>query len=359
MHFSPGHIINNAPSITTTIAVIGAAVLFAITAHSILFAVIGYIGKRRDNVLYQSLIARTKNAARWCILLFAVAIAIPINAKLIDVREPGYVKAMIAPLTILFLTWLFIRFTDVLEDIIYANYHVNRTDPRAKSIMTQFQLLKRIIIVVIMVFAVGFALMSFPQIHKFGTAILASAGIVGIIVGVAAQRSVANLLAGIQIALTGPVRIGDAVVVEEEYGTVEEITLTYVVVKVWDNRRIVLPIVYFIEKPFQNWSRESVSQLGTVLLYADHTIPVEDIRAELLRLLGESPKWNGETASLQVTKTTHDSVELRAVMSARPENLWDLRCDIREKLLAFVRNTHPRSLPKIRAEIERPDGENS
>ena len=354
MDFLPRFIVTHAQAITTTVAILGGAFLFGLVAHSVLFSILRYLGKRRATVLYPALVTRTRNAARWCILLFAVNIVLPVIENIISAKAFGMVRSAIAPLIIVSLSWLLIRFTDVLEDMVYENYHISRDDLRAKSIITQFQLLKRIIIIGIVVFAVGTVLMTFDHIRQFGTAILASAGIVGIIVGMAAQRSVANLLAGIQIALTESIRIGDAVVVEGEYGTVEEITLTYVVVKIWDNRRMVLPIVYFIEKHFQNWSREPATLLGTVYLYTDHTIPVEEIRGELLRLLKESPKWDGSAAGLQVTGTTHNAVELRALMSARPEDLWDLRCDIREQLIAFIRNRYPESLPKVRAEIKSP-----
>lgn len=347
------YIISHMNVIALTVVILGASILFGLLVHSIMYGTFRYLGKRRESVLYPALIKHTRNAAMWCILLFAVNIVLPITENLISARAFGMVRSAIAPLIIVTLSWLLIRFTDVLEDIVYANYHINRDDLRAKSIITQFQLIKRIIIIGIVVFAVGTVLMTFDRIRQFGTAILASAGIVGIIVGIAAQRSVANLLAGIQIALTSPIRIGDSVIVEGEFGTVEEITFTYVVVKIWDNRRMVLPIVYFIEKPFQNWSREPTTILGTVYLYTDHTIPVEEIRAELLRLLKESPKWDGSAAGLQVTGTSHNAVELRALMSARPDNLWDLRCDIREQLLAFIGNKYPESLPKVRAEIRK------
>ena len=341
-------------AITLTVVILGAAVLLGFLFHSILFAVFRYLGKRRGAALYPALAKHTRNAALWFILLFAVNISLPIAESAVSGKVFGMVEAAVAPLIIVTLSWLLIRFTDVLEDIVYANYHINRDDLRAKSIITQFKFLKRIIIIVIVVITVGAVLITFDRIQQIGTAILASAGIAGIIVGVAAQRSVANLLAGIQIALTEPIRIGDSVIVEGEFGTVEEITFTYVVVKIWDNRRMVLPIVYFIEKPFQNWTREPTNLLGTVYLYTDHTIPVDEIRAELLRLLKESPKWDGAAAGLQVTSITQNAVELRALMSASHHDLWDLRCHIREKLLELIRNKYPESLPKVRAEIRGP-----
>ncbi|MFA6473131.1 MAG: mechanosensitive ion channel domain-containing protein, partial [Candidatus Latescibacterota bacterium] len=206
----------------------------------------------------------------------------------------------------------------------------------------------------------GSILMTFDRIRQLGTAILASAGVAGIIIGVAAQRSVANLLAGIQIALTETVRLDDSVIVEGEYGNVEEITLTYIVVKLWDNRRMVLPIMYFIEKPFLNLTRVHTNLLGTVYLYLDYTIPANDIRNELHRLLKESPKWDGTAYGLSVTNLKEKTMELRALVSAKnSDDLWDLRCDIREKLIYFIRRNYPDVLPKIRLQMEKgkPNGE--
>jgi small-conductance mechanosensitive channel len=245
-----------------------------------------------------------------------------------------------------------VKSVGVLEDVVSRHYHLDGGDVKTRRINTQFQVLKRILIIVIVVFAIGSVLMTFDRIRQLGAAILASAGIIGIIVGVAAQRSVANLLAGIQIALTEPIRLGDSVTVEGEFGTVEEITLTYVVVRLWDNRRMVLPIVYFIEKPFQNWTREHTNLLGTIHLYMDYTVPVEEVRAEFQRLLRESPKWDGGASGFQVTDLSHNTMELRATVSAATSgDLWDLRCELRERLILFLRERYPESLPKFRAEI--------
>jgi small-conductance mechanosensitive channel len=190
-----------------------------------------------------------------------------------------------------------------------------------------------------------------------GTTILASAGIVGIVLGFASQRSIALLFAGFQIALTQPIRIDDVVIVENEWGRIEEITLTYVVVRIWDKRRLVVPISYFIEKPFQNWTRASADLLGTVYLYCDYSVPVQAVREELQRILGQSEDWDGEVCSVQVTDTTEKTMAVRALMSASDASrLWNLRCRAREKLIDFIQREFPESLPRFRAEFsEKPE----
>jgi small-conductance mechanosensitive channel len=194
--------------------------------------------------------------------------------------------------------------------------------------------------------------MSFEQIRQLGTAILASAGVLGIIIGFAAQRTISTLLAGLQIAITQPFRIDDVVIVEGEWGRIEEIALTYVVVRIWDLRRLVLPTSYFLEKPFENWTRESADILGTVYLYADYTVPVQEVKEELHRVLKSSEHWDGKVWNLQVTDMTEHTVQLRALMSAQDASAaWNLRCEVREKLLHFVQSRHPNALPKIRAEL--------
>ena len=197
-------------------------------------------------------------------------------------------------------------------------------------------------------------MMIFDNIRQLGVSLLASAGVLGIIVGLAAQRSISTLLAGLQIALTQPIRMDDVVIIEGEWGRIEEITLTYVVVRIWDLRRMVVPVTYFLEKPFQNWTRVSADLLGTVTIYTDYNIPVDALREELQRILKDSPRWDGKTWGLQVTNASERTVECRALMSAvDSSSAWDLRCEVREKMLDFLQRNYPASLPKIRAELQR------
>jgi len=193
-------------------------------------------------------------------------------------------------------------------------------------------------------------------VRQFGTSILASAGIAGIVIGFAAQRTLGNVLAGIQIALTQPLLIDDIVVVEGEFGQIEEITLTYVTVRTWDLRRMILPITYFVEKPFQNWSRVSTDLLGAVVIYLDYQAPIGELRKELKRLVENNPKWDRKVCGLQVTDTKQTTIEVRALVSATdPGKLSDLRCEVREGLIDFLCRNHPESLPRQRSVSEPPD----
>lgn len=350
-------IFQNTAAIILTSGIIFGFVLLGLFVHTAVYLVLRYLGQHRTSRIYSSIVHHTRSAARWFVIFLSLSFALPL--VLLQFPEwkttTGLAYSILNPFIIISLAWLLIKLISVLEDIVSFHYHLDQGDLKNRRINTQFQLLKRILIIVIVVFATGSILMTFDRIRQLGAAILASAGIIGIIVGVAAQRSVANLLAGIQIALTEPIRLGDSVTVEGEFGIVEEITLTYVVVKVWDNRRMVLPIVYFIEKPFQNWTREPTNLLGTILFYVDYTVPVNEVREEFLRLLREAPKWDGASSGFQVTNLNQNTVELRATVSAvNSGDLWDLRCELREKLILFLRERYPESLPKFRAEIRGP-----
>ena len=208
------------------------------------------------------------------------------------------------------------------------------------------------IVTLIVVVTICVILLSFENMRKLGTGLLTGVGVGGIIIGFAAQRSLSNLLAGFQIAFTQPLRIDDALLVEGEFGRVEEITLTYVVLHLWDERRLILPINYFIEKPFQNWTRTTAEMLGTVILYLDYAVPIEALRTEYKRLLEASPLWDKRAAAVQVTNVTDSNIEVRMLLSAgNSGDAFDLRCYIRENLILFLQNNYPESLPKTRMEL--------
>jgi small-conductance mechanosensitive channel len=256
------------------------------------------------------------------------------------------------------LAYLAIRGVNILKDRVLARYAIDRRDNlRARKIHTQIDVIHRIAIVIILLIAFSTMLMTFDKVRQLGTSILASAGIIGIILGIAAQKSIGTLIAGLQIAITQPIRLDDVVIVEGEWGKIEEITLTYVVVKIWDQRRLVVPISHFLEKPFQNWTRTTAELLGTVHLYLDYRVPIEPIRKELKRILEETPLWDRRAAGVQVTDATERTVELRALMSAADASAaWDLRCLVREKLLRYIRETFPDALPHSRVKLERGGG---
>jgi len=252
------------------------------------------------------------------------------------------------------LAWLTIQGMSVVEDLVLSRYNMDLADNlSARKMHTQVRFIKRLLITVIVVIAGASMLMVFDKVRQLGTSILASAGLVGIVVGLAAQRTISNILVGLQIALTQPIRLDDVVIIEKEWGRIEEITATYVVVKIWDERRLIVPTSYFTEKPFQNWTRVSAQLLGTVFLYLDYTVPVAAIRQELHRILQESKLWNGKVGLVQVTDATAQAMEIRLLLSADDASLsWDLRCEVREKMITFVQAHYPESLPKIRGAMQ-------
>ena len=226
----------------------------------------------------------------------------------------------------------------------------------ARKHNTQIRVLVRSADVMLILVTFGAALMTFESVRQYGISLFASAGVAGIIAGLAARPVLSNLMAGVQLAMTQPIRLYDAVVVENEYGTIEEITSTYVVVKLWDLRRMIVPLTYFIEKPFQNWTRETSALIGSVMLYVDYRAPVAVIREKFNEILKQSDKWDGATA-LQVTDLKEGTMELRCLMSARSAGqTFDLRCEVREKLIDFLQKEHPEALPHSRQISFREDG---
>ena len=227
---------------------------------------------------------------------------------------------------------------------------------RARGILTQTRVLTRTLSLVIVVIGVSAGLMVFPEVRKIGTALLASAGVLGLAVGLAAKPIVGNLLAGLQIAFTQPIRLDDVVIVEGEWGRIEEITRSYVVIKIWDERRLIVPLQYFIENPFQNWTRGSANILGTVFLWVDYRMPVDPMREELGKLCEMDPDWDHRVAIIQVTEATEKGMQLRVLMSSRDAaRNFDLRCRVREGLIEFIQAHYPQCFPVTRAEINADD----
>jgi len=255
-------------------------------------------------------------------------------------------------LLILAMGAMFIQLANSAEGAILGRYRIDIADNlAARKIHTQAKLLKKVALIVIGTFTLASMLMVFDPVRQLGASILASAGVAGIIIGFAAQHSLSTLFAGVQLALTQPIRLDDAVIVEGEWGRIEEITLTYVVVRIWDLRRLIVPVSYFIEKPFQNWTRVSADLLGSVFLYVDFTVPVKALREELDRILAASKLWDGKVKVLQVTDAKERTLELRILASASDSGrTFDLRCEVREKLVDFLQQHYPRSLPTVRTE---------
>jgi small-conductance mechanosensitive channel len=328
------------------------AVVIGLVLCVVIFAVGRRVSEKTETTLDDLVIEHAHGPARLLLPLLTLRFFVPLVEMPDQAKE--FVHQVLAVLMIIAVAWLLIRVIRVIQDVILSRYATDVSDNlRARSIQTQIRILRKIAISVIGIVAFGALLMTFPQVHQLGTSILASAGIIGIIVGFAAQRSIATLLAGLQIAFTQPIRLDDVVIVENEWGRIEEITLTYVVVRIWDLRRLILPITFFLEKPFQNWTRVSANLLGAVSIYTDYKVPVEELRKELQSLAEKSPHWDGNVCTLQVTGTTERAMEIRALVSAEDSSkAWNLRCEVREKLINFVQENYPQALPVFRAEVQ-------
>lgn len=255
-------------------------------------------------------------------------------------------------LLVAFFAVALIQAIKVFEDYLYHRFDVNKENNlRERKVRTQIVFIRKVVVTIIILVSLAIILLSFESMQKIGAGLLTGVGVGGIIIGFAAQKSLGNLLAGFQIAFTQPIRMDDVLVVEGEWGRVEEINLTYVVVNIWDKRRLVLPITYFIEKPFQNWTRTTAEILGTVFIYTDFTIPVQQLREKLTALLTGHPLWDGQVNVLQVTDFKEQTMEIRCLMSCRNSGqAFDLRCYIREKMIEYIRTNFPDALSRTRIE---------
>lgn len=252
------------------------------------------------------------------------------------------------------LTWLIMGAIGGLAEGVIRKHPADVVDNlHARRIQTQARVLARTTMGAVLVAGIAFMLMTFPGARQVGASLLASAGVVGLVAGIAARSVFSNLIAGLQIALAQPIRIDDVLIVEGEWGRVEEITGTYVVLRIWDERRLIIPLQWFIENPFQNWTRSSAQIIGTVFLWVDYGMPLEPLRQAAQRACESSPDWDGRLCKLQVTEASERAMQLRVlVTSASSGQNWDLRCTVREALIAFIQREHPQSLPRVRAELE-------
>lgn len=265
----------------------------------------------------------------------------------------GYRRA-VTLLIIATVTWLGLRVVNAAQHVILKRHPIDITDNlTARRIQTQTKVLVQTLCFFVILFGIAAMLMTFPGARQIGASLLASAGLAGIAIGFAAKPVLGNLIAGLQLAITQPISLDDVVIVENEWGRIEEITGTYVVVRTWDDRRLIVPLQWFIENPFQNWTRQTSALTGTVFLWVDYSMPVEPLRAELDRLCKSVPElWDGRVSGLQVTETTEQTVQLRILVSASDSSkCWDLRCFVREKLINFITINYPDHLPHVRANI--------
>jgi small-conductance mechanosensitive channel len=301
--------------------------------------------------LFWSYLRRTGGPIRFALILLAMSIGV----RLVPLEpDAASLLAQIFQLGVIVLIgWLAIVGLDMTADAYLARFRIDLPDNLlARKHVTQVRVLRRALQTVTILITLAAGLMTFDTVRQIGLSLFASAGIAGIVVGLAARPLLSSLIAGVQIAVTQPIRIDDAVVVEGEWGWIEEITATYVVIKLWDWRRLIVPLSYFMEKPFQNWTRETASIIGSVILYVDYTAPVAAIRAKLDEIVRSSALWDGQVVNLQVTNATERAIELRALVSARTSPAaWDLRCEVREKLLTFMQSEYPHSLPQLRMSV--------
>ena len=320
--------------------------------YGVLSRIAPYLSRRRSRNSVKRLIRRTRLPIQ---LILAAIILSWITTALTEYLPGPTVLDRFIPLVIVFSSGLLVhRSIGTLFEALRDRFDTSMEDNlRARQATTQIIVLERLVTVLILVVTVAIALMTIPDVRRFGTSLLASAGVAGLVIGFAAQQTIANVLAGIQIAITQPLRIDDAVVIDGEWGWVEEITLTYVVVRIWDRRRLVVPISYLLQKPFQNWTRSTSSVIGTVIIHADYTVDVPSLRTEQTRILATNPLWDGQVDVVQITDTTERTVVIRSLVSAaNSPNAWDLRCDLREKLILWLQQNQPGALPRQRMRFQ-------
>ncbi len=330
-------------------------IAITIVSGFIVYHLIMLILKRIMPEIQKNILARILDKIRWPLRLLILALIIASLRPFMDLPEHfnNTLQTLLTITFIIIFAWLLMRIIAVIKMTMLKRYSIEQEDNlKARKIVTQLRVAQRILNVIIIVISIAAILMTFDKVRQFGVSILASAGISAIILGFAAQRSLATLFAGLQIAITQPIRIDDVVIVEGEWGWIEEITLTYVVVRIWDLRRLVVPITYFLDKPFQNWTRTSADILGTVFLYTDYRAPIQRIREKAIELVKANQYWDGKVAGLQVTNSTENTVELRVLMSAATSpRAWNLRCDVREALITFLQQEYPEILPRTRVEL--------
>ncbi|MBB3148386.1 small-conductance mechanosensitive channel [Phyllobacterium trifolii] len=335
------------PDWIISLALIAGAVGIALVAHRALYKLLTRIVAARD-LFWRSLVSRTERAARFAVVVAALALAVsvaPLTDLQASVLRHGLLICFIA-----LIAWMVKSAAHIWTTVYLRRFKLDAEDNLlARKHVTQSRIIGRIIDLLIIMIAVAAALMTFDAVRQYGVSLLASAGAAGIVVGLALQPVLKNLFAGIQLAITQPIRIDDALLVEGEWGNVEEITSTYVVVKIWDWRRLILPLSYFIENPFQNWTRESASLIGTVMIYLDYSVPIAVLRSKVEEILAASKLWDQRVANVAVTDFKENVMEIRILVSATNSGrTFDLRCEVREKLIDFVQHEYPQALPRIR-----------
>jgi small-conductance mechanosensitive channel len=333
------------------LVVLVAAPVVAVILHTLLAALATRLTRLTHTTIDKSIVDHARRPTRVIFPLAALLLVLP--GLPLPPGAEDIVRHTLGVALIAATAWLLMALFSVVDDLVAERFPIDVADNlRARSVLTQIRVLRRVAIVIVTTITMAIILMTFPTIRHIGDSILASAGLAGLIIGLAARPTLTNLIAGVQLVLTEPIRIDDVVIVEGEWGRIEEIRTTYVVVRIWDLRRLVVPLSYFIEHPFQNWTRTSAEIVGSVFVFADYRVPVEELRQEVHRILQTTDLWDGRVWNVQVTDATEHAVQIRALMSsADSSKSWDLRCLVREQLATYLQTHHPESLPRVRAEV--------
>jgi len=346
------HDVSNALSFLPSWAVGAVVLALAVVASVAVHAVVGHLARRafarHPGVL--PLLNRARPLTQLAFVTIALALVLP--AVDLPPRIADWFAVALPFCFVVLLGWIALIAVDISVHVYLLRFRLDTEDNLlARKHVTQMRVLRRVISTMVILITAGAALMTIGAVRQVGVSLFASAGVAGIVAGLAARPLLANLIAGVQLAMTQPIRIEDAVIVENEWGWIEEITSTFVVVRLWDLRRMIVPLAYFMEKPFQNWTREGSAIIGSVLLYLDYAAPVDRIRAKAAEIAAASKVWDRRVVNVQVSDTTERVMQVRVLVSAANASAaWDLRCEMREKLIAFLRAEHPESLPRSRNE---------
>jgi small-conductance mechanosensitive channel len=343
-----------APDWLAAVAVVAAAVCLALLIHRLaLGALRRTLG--RHHPFLSRLIEDTRGPSRLALIVFALSAALQ-AAPLSNSLKTALTQMLLVAFVVL-VGWIAHVAIGIASRIYLGRFQLDTEDNLlARKHVTQVRILYRAIDTLLVVVTLAAAMMTFESIRQYGVSLFASAGVAGLAIGLAARPLFSNLIAGVQLAVTQPIRLDDVVVIENEFGRVEEINSTYVVVRIWDLRRMIVPLTYFIEKPFQNWTRASAQVMGTVFFYVDYSIPVADVRAKAEELVRASKFWDGQVFNLQVTNCKDTTIELRVLASAATSSASsDLSSEIREKLIDYLQREHPGALPRRREEVILPD----
>jgi small-conductance mechanosensitive channel len=338
------------PNPVAAVLILAFAVIIALAVHNWLRKLTRrLLATRYPNIF--SIFTQMRGLTRLALLVLAMIVALPVAPLGSDTSL--LVARLLLIAIICLVGWASITALHIAADIYLRRYRLDVDDNLlARKHNTQVRVLLRAIDAVLALLTVGAALMTFQEVRQYGVSLFASAGVAGIVAGLAARPVLSNLIAGVQLAMTQPIRLEDAVIVENEWGNIEEINSTYVVVRLWDWRRMILPLTYFIEKPFQNWTRDSSALIGTAMIYVDYRAPVGAMREKLEDIVKHSKLWDGRVVNLAVTDAKEQTIEVRCLASAGTAGqVFDLRCEIREKMIDFLQREHPSALPRQRTEL--------